>query len=402
MIEPRAIAHVSIALALGACGRCKSGAGSSGDGSAAPAKIEVGAPRHVDAPAFAALEGAKGYGLPAGCALDDAIRVAPLGQGTTRFAAAGSDLDALVLARAGDAGSAVSSAGIVNLARGRVGDAPWAELDAPPAFEHASSGFVAAWTVSAGPAMERAILWRASGKADTLAEGDGLQVFDLACRADACAILTTTARSAAAPGATLFVGTASAPSASYRRVDFLPSGDEPWHPLSIAAFDGKDSGVVALASPSAALLMEFHGEKAESRDRIMTPEGAYGAVMQRTPLVVAPGAAPDRPCGREEFPVLVLGPNGRRHELRTPAPPESMIVRPLGQGAIAVWVAPVSCQYLERRVVYAALIAPDGTVGSSPMAIADASGFALATDGAKLSLWLLRDRELAWLRARCD
>jgi hypothetical protein len=52
-------------------------------------------------------------------------------------------------------------------------------------------------------------------------------------------------------------------------------------------------------------------------------------------------------------------------------------------------------------VVYVAVLGPGGAPLSSPMAIADATGFALASAGARASLWLLQDRELSYLDLTC-
>jgi hypothetical protein len=394
------LAHASIALLLGACSRCHSTSGGS-DGGASLESAEVVFPARVAPPHFVARADAKGFGLPAGCRLDGPIRVATLADGHVRFNAIGQKLDLLAIAE-GESGGASKRAGIVDLGAESVGDAPWAEVDAPPLFGHASSGSVAVWAVSAGPAKNRVLFWRGDARAEQLLDGDGLGVVDLECRGETCAVLSTLARSAAAPGATLEIGKAAAPMSGFSRVDFEPSGNDTWHPVSIAGFDGTGSGWVALGSKSATLFMSFAGGKSVERDRIATPEGVFGALVAKTPLVVAPGAPLDRPCGPEEFPLLVLGPGGAKVELRTPAAPESVVVRRLGAGAIAAWVAPVSCQYQNRRVVYAALIGPDGSARSSPMAIGDATGFALSTSGSELGLWLVRDRELAWIRGRCE
>ena len=88
--------------------------------------------------------------------------------------------------------------------------------------------------------------------------------------------------------------------------------------------------------------------------------------------------------------------------MRTPAPPESVIARPLGQGALLAWIAPVSCSLLTRRVVYLVLLAPGGAPRSSPMAVSDAIGFSLSTAGQRLNLWLFDGQRLSLIDATCS
>jgi hypothetical protein len=73
----------------------------------------------------------------------------------------------------------------------------------------------------------------------------------------------------------------------------------------------------------------------------------------------------------------------------------------LGKGAIVMWVAPVSCSRPDRTIVHAQLLDSEGQPQGAPMAVADASGFALASDGDRLSLWLRTEQGLRWIRGRC-
>jgi hypothetical protein len=130
---------------------------------------------------------------------------------------------------------------------------------------------------------------------------------------------------------------------------------------------------------------------------VPSPHGVYDGAGD---YVVVPGAPPDRPCGREEFPVVVHA-GAHRYTLTTPAPPESLVVRRLADKALVAWVAPVSCQLLERRVVYVTLLSQTESEPHSPLAIGDATGFALAADADRFSLWLANGREITWIRGRC-
>lgn len=394
------------ALLLAGCQRCQS-TDSHGDAADARAtdRLGVGTPEKLELPVWSSVDSHRGYGLPSGCRFDGAVKRAPMPTGTTRFIAARSALTSLALARAAEGAARphpVSAAALIDFSNGTLLEAPWAELESPPLLERTNAGWLGAWTSRSVTGTTRALLWRGGSSAELLAEGDQLELTDAACVGETCVVLGSLVRAAAAPGASWLSGKATAPASSFRRVDLDLGGDEPWLPLAIAASDAAGDGWAALVSNQHVGLFRVRGASAERQPLIDAPHGAYDATVAGEPLVVLPGDRIDRPCGAEEFPLVVVNASGKRHELRTPAPPESVILRPLGSGALLGWVAPVSCQFIERRVVYLTLLGADGTPLSSPMAVADATGFSLSTSGARASIWLATSKELSWLRATCE
>lgn len=389
--------HWALALLASAspgCQRCASKAAPT-DAGHTPASFDVGMPAKVPYPSLAPLPSPQGYGLPAGCRFEGDVKRATLPNPGARFVAPRSALESLAL-------SHDDRAGFVEFATATVGEAPWGQLDAPPLMDRSSRGWVLAWVDSTAAGLRRALLWRGGGRAESLAEGDELELADLACEGDTCVVLSSLVRGAAAPGGSWHVGKAEAGASTWKRIDLELGGDEAWRPLAIAGVRPDGTGLGALASDRHVALFAVGPDRAEKQHVFDSPHGAYDATLAVDPIIVVPGERTDRPCGSEEFPIFVLSADGRRHELRTPAPPESVIVRPLSKGAIVAWVAPVSCQHLDRRVVYATLLGPSGVPVSSPMAVADATGFALATRGDDLSLWLISGQSLSWVRARCS
>jgi hypothetical protein len=61
----------------------------------------------------------------------------------------------------------------------------------------------------------------------------------------------------------------------------------------------------------------------------------------------------------------------------------------------------VSCQIRDRTIVHLLRVDEKGVADGSPMAVADASGFALATQGNRVSLWLRTKQGVTWIRAEC-
>jgi hypothetical protein len=237
---------------------------------------------------------------------------------------------------------------------------------------------------------------------EKLAEGDLLRVIDAVSDGASCAILTGLARKTAAPGATLFLGRGGDPVSKWKRIDIEADPKAPWKPHSILSLDGQTSVAwVALGLKKKIAFYEVDGRRAELRGTVDTPHGSYDVVMASKPLVIAPGAPTDQPCARDEFPISVIPMGGDPVRLVTQAAPESVITRPLAGGAIMLWVAPVSCRMTSRILVHGALLANDGKSAGSPMSIADATGFALATRGDALSMWLETQHRMSWLRARC-
>jgi hypothetical protein len=82
-------------------------------------------------------------------------------------------------------------------------------------------------------------------------------------------------------------------------------------------------------------------------------------------------------------------------------PPSQVITRKVPGGFVVAWLAPVSCRHDGQSIVRAFLVDEKGVPSSSTMAVADADGFALSTDGDEVDVWLSRRGELVWVRAAC-
>jgi hypothetical protein len=377
----RSIAFLLFVGLASACSRsCKQPAPAKDAG---PESVEVSSRPPVMGPKWSELQDNAGFGLPSGCRLDSPIRRARVEKGA-RLASARHRLDAIAIGVGKDD---VERAGLVDLRSGQVAALPWAKLDSPPVFENTKAGWFAAWTIDD---PRRALGWSGGDRAKVLAEGDQLELVDVACDGQRCAALTSLARDTRSAGATLTTSDG-------KRLDIDAPKDEAWAPFSILAFDAQHIRV-GLSSGRRAAIWEAKSDAPFVEQKVhATPHGVYGGAGN---WIVAAGAPPDRPCGKEEFPIDILDAESSRR-VRTPAPPEHLLVRSLGARVLVGWVARVSCQLLERRVIHLTLVTP-GKSEPSSMAIADGAAFALASEGDRFSLWLLDEQGLVWISARCD
>jgi hypothetical protein len=385
---PRALALsalVSAFLFAPACSRC-SGSSPAEKKDAGPTSFEVSSPPKITAPDWNALASYAGVGLPTGCRFDQPLQRATLPEGKVRFATGRRSLSSLVIAVGKD--EHVEHAGFVSLTTRAIEPAPWGNLVAPPLFEKSKSGWFSAWIDAGDPA--RLLAFTGGERANVLAEGDGLALADVACDGDRCVALSSLARTTRTGGATLST-------TDGKRYEIDAERDPPIEPVSILSFAGSDMRVLMKSSAVFSIWQSGADGSFAERATTQSPHGVYDGAGD---YVAVPDAPPDRPCGRDEFPIIVHA-GTRRFTLKTPAPPESLVLRSLADKVLVAWVAPVSCQLLERRVVYVTLLGKDDTEAATPMAIADATGFALAADGDRFSLWLVNGREITWIKGRC-
>jgi hypothetical protein len=75
--------------------------------------------------------------------------------------------------------------------------------------------------------------------------------------------------------------------------------------------------------------------------------------------------------------------------------------RPLADGFLMTWIAPVNCKSAQRKVVWGQLLRSDGQPASPSMAIGDADGHAVSTRENDMEMWLRRDNAIVWLSAQC-
>jgi hypothetical protein len=396
-VSLRAFVPFAFLSALG-CADCRARSSSADAAPSAgrPHELTVRPPPVIEPLKWQAQDEARGIGVPAGCQLALPIRHAKLPAADVRFIAPRSELGELALALAAPGTPKVSKAGLLVQGSTKMRALPWLELDRPPAFDRTPKGWVAAFSHVAND-TSAAILWSEYRDPSPLAGGDQLAVADVLCHGETCAVLTTLARAAAAPGATVHL---VAPGSAATRVDVEADPAAPWQPLSIAFFDGTEARI-ALKAASAVAFWSVTKERATKLSELKTEFGVYDAASSKNPLIAAPGAPMNEPCKGDQFPIRIHARDGKTNVVQTQAAPESLIIRALDRGAILLWVAPISCANAERTLVYAALVDASGAPSGSVMSVADAIGFAAATRGSKLALWLRTAEGLSFVQAQC-
>ncbi|HEX7669932.1 MAG TPA: hypothetical protein VF395_10125 [Polyangiaceae bacterium] len=384
-------------------------------GSPAPSSTQARAPASGSVPGFPVplplaqmrwetYENVGSLGIPAGCNLEMPVRRARLPKGTARyFAPPGGTLE-LLLGIDEDGDGSVDRDGVIGGA-GIVGrPLPWTKLDAPPIVAEGATGFLAFDAEDTGLGARRGVLWRDPGLTEALIDGDRLDIVDASCDGTTCVVLTTLASASAGPGATLLVGDPHTPASSWTRTD-LPGGDLGLSPFSVVRVE---NGVawVALAASNAVEVFRVEKGRAESQGRLDAPFGAYDVVVgdaasKGMPIGVAPGESIEERCKKDGFPIRLLRTKGNPVEIDGQVPPTSVLTRPLSTGFFVAWLSPISCKHEARELVRAFLVNADGTPASSAMAVSDAQGFALATHGDSVSLWLTVGQDLIWVNATC-
>lgn len=389
---------LGLMLVSGCRGCQKSASSSTPHPSASSAAAQAAIPPPLEPLRFTEQTDMQGFGLPSGCKIELPIRHARLPDGSVRLSAARSELGQIALGVAAGDGGRVEHAGIVG--GGGVTPLPWHVLDEPPLIDRAQSGWVTAW-VSAGGEPERVVTFSHGGAPIELIRGDRLELSDLVCRGDRCLLLTSLARSASAPGATVLAVTLG--SNAVERLDVEADPSRAFRPFSVDAPSASGAPArIALQAPDSTVLYAVRAGHAERTTEISTPFGVWDVIWAKQPLIVAPAASTAGPCSEDVFPIDIHTPGASepRH-LQVQARPRSVVARPLGNGGVIAWVAPVSCLSTTRSIVYLVLVAEDGAPVGAPMAVSDATGFALATDAERVSLFLRTERGLSWVRASC-
>jgi hypothetical protein len=396
---------LSLAAATSGCRGCKrEGPPPESSEVSAPVVTErafaIAPARLLSPPDWSAEHSLRGIGLPVGCRAELPIHTAELPE-RAHFVTASSALGWLAIGTGSDNpnGRTLEARALIDLESRRTGDLPWHELDAPPLVERASGAWLAA--LSAGNPGERqsALLWREAKPALELARGDRLEIADFVCSGDRCALLTTLARAAAAPGALVISGDPRRTD-GWQQAAIEPDPSSPWQPLSIARFDGGTSEV-ALSDGRSVALWRVAASSPEKLGELAAPFGAWEVVMTPVPVLISAGASLDAGCRVDAFPLRLSAFGGASHEVTIGVAPHGVIARPITQGALVAWVAPVSCQLPERTVVHLLRVDERGAPSGAPMAVADASGFALSTAGNRVSLWLRTKSGITWIRAVC-
>lgn len=344
-------------------------------------------------------------GVPNGCTIVPPVQRAPLPKGGVRFVAPPGGASELLVAVDENGDGTVDADGVLDASGQPTVSLPWKKLDAPPIVAKSAAGWLSFDTEDLGGGKRRATVWREPGRLEPLVEGDRLEVVDAGCDGATCAVLTTRPSTSAGPGATVFIGKATLPVSSWTRVD-LPAEEHAWAPFSVIRVQ---DGVVWVSLEAEGYVSAWRIDKgrAESVGRIDAPFGVYDVVLEAPlgvgsgPVVVAPGESIEHDCTKDGFAVHLLGMDGKKLEVDGNVPPSSVVTRPLQSGFVVGWLAPVSCKQPKHQAVRAFLVSSSGEPASSTMAVGDASGFALATAGNAVDLWLATTDDLVWLKARC-
>ncbi len=337
---------------------------------------------------------AKGIGLPANCRVEFPIRTLAVGSRDLRFGSTRSHLFEIALLE--QKGDSLAGSSIFNFETGKSTSSPWLRADAPPPWDRASSGWIAGLTKPKEGTVHSATFWRAAGFAKPGVDGDQMEVADLVCDGDTCAMLTSLARESRAPGASL------AWSDGHPPMHIATPGIEPWQPLSILHLSAQDhKATVSLQADGSVILWSIAGSSAKAGGRLLAPHGIYDVVAARSPLVIAPAIAPRGKCRDGQFPLRTHRMGGETADFNVSGAPHGVYARPLSGGVIVAWIAPASCRLTERTTVGAILLDPTGKPIGSPMVVAEASGFAISTQGDRVAMWLLVDQQLKHLTARC-
>ena len=273
----------------------------------------------------------------------------------------------------------------------------------PPSAQSEAGRWLAAYTEPGERENALRVLLFREGKAELVSEGDRLEAVDLACGAARCALLTTRAGTVAAAGADLWIGKPEEPIGAWRRVEIVPAaGDSDAHPAGIARVD---------PVPMAALVeggeLSFWGAEetggAREVGRVPAPYGMIdAAVMGEQPVALVYGnTVNEAGCAQEGGKMRVERPGKEAGLLRAHAPPTAGVVRALGRGAIAAYLAPLGCG-VERKVVYAVMLDAEGKPVGNPMPVADASSFAVGVKGGDVDLFVQLEGEVTWVRAACQ
>lgn len=420
--ERAIVAFATLALAAVGCGSCKRASNANEPVDAqAPSREEL-LPDVPFAPPppwkLEKLPGAGDAALPRGCKFVLPVGMVRAPTAGLRFAAAHGAPRALAFATSGpDAEGGAPGGpvrGIVDLAfdaKPRAArDVPWWTPNEPPPLAAADGQWLALVDRTIEGSLSRVVLWREGAPPEELGRGDQLASVDLRCADRVCAALTTRVSRVAATGASLFVGAPELPASRWRRHDLggADAGVDS-RPATIAGLHGETVDVAMLDRDGVAIVRV-------TKDRVIEGphlRGHYGvldvatlAAADDTGSIVAFAASHAGPvdadgCGGDGARVAIERTGREPAIVKTGAPPLSAFLRPVGDGAIFAWIAPVNCRNTERPIVHAMLLDGTGAPVSSDTAVDDASGFALETHGDEVELFLRTPAGIKWIRGVC-
>jgi hypothetical protein len=341
--------------------------------------------------------------MPRGCTLDlPVLKAAVEGDQVRLSLAPGAPQDlAIAYTTWPEAGSLFAHGIVSDHAAPR--DITWFPSSPPPMLAAAHGKWLALVDAPAETGRHQVLLAHENGADELLAFGDELRSVDVSCVDAACVALTTRVGAVASPGATLFSGTIDAPASAWTRTD-IPSDQRGARPLSIASFDPStgESAVTLIAGPKA-MLVRCRDGQARVDGSLDTHHGAMDGAIIGGRFVLASVGAPidERGCTPEGARIVLQAQGAEARWLNVSAPPRGAVLRSLAKGGVLAWIAPVNCLHPDRYVAYLLVIDESGSPVGSPMAVADARGFALSTRGQEVDMALDAPEGVIRIRAQC-
>ncbi|MEJ7735106.1 MAG: hypothetical protein WKG00_38705 [Polyangiaceae bacterium] len=403
-------AHAAAWLAIALAGCAPRGCGEQRDQDVDPAPPPPPPAQLPSTPQplrFGALRGRSELAVPAHCH-ERAPPVRADVPASVRVVAEPSSLSALLVAEASGNPPHLDAAAVVDLdpegASRPVAVVPWFETTELPRLGRTRDGRWLAAVAQNGDGGATAGRWRglrgAATPAEVVGSGDGLQAIDLACGVDRCALLTTRVSRVAAPGAEVRIGAAGSALAEWRRVEIGPAAGSHAESSPFALCSVEPNVTLATMEGAQVALWRVDGDSASEAWRLPAPHGV-AEVLDDPPLAVTfSTAVDDDGCAPAGANLRIERPGKAPLVLASPTPPVSTSLRRLGRGALLTWIAPLACG-AERKVVFAVVLDAAGAPLGEVMPIGDATGFAVASEGASVDLWVHRDAEVAWMRLAC-
>jgi hypothetical protein len=233
---------------------------------------------------------------------------------------------------------------------------------------------------------------------ELVGEGDGFHAVDLAC-GDVCALLSTRLAKVASPGVELRYGPAEQSVSAWRRLE-LGSEASARAPQPVGLSVQGTTLTAAVEDQGVVAFYRVENDAVTRTLELAAPHGTLDA-LAAPPLVATHGGPPGEDhCGEGPASLVLVRPGAPPLSLPLPAPAVSAALRALASGTLVVWLAPLGCKS-ERRVVYAAVLRPDGSLAGEVVPVGDGDAFAVATSGDRVDLWVQQGNALIGARARC-
>jgi hypothetical protein len=424
---------LALFVALPGCNRCSGSTVGPPDAAidAAPEVVQVDV---LPPPAAWSFEPVRlgptfpGTALPPGCSMREPLVRAKV-RPSSRFVAAPHALGTLVIADADATETPPRLVGVAAMDLDPGGTStnpvaiPWVEAAAMPRLARTSTGaWLAAYAEPAAGKLSEVLVFQ-NGSATSLGEGDKFEAVDLSCNGETCLLITTRLGQVSGAGADVWIGKPTASVTSWQRQEIVPAaGDSDARPSCIARMDatwtnakggaGQGPVVALFEGPDLIFWGIDAGDKPQELGKVAAPHGLVDATVLGRPVAFVYGAPVDEEGCAKQGGIMRFSRLGAADiEVRAPAPATSGVLRPLGRGGLATYLAPLGCG-AARKVVFAVVLGDDGAPTSQPMPVSDATSFAVTTEGEKVDMWIQREgekvdmwvqreEEVVWIRARC-